>query len=210
MRTGSNSLTISRTASSKACAPTPSTRRISRRRGRSAASGETTVFEDGTYTACQPCKEHPDKPPLWQMRAMRIIHKNDEQTIYFEDADLEFLGIPVAYIPYLSAPDPSVKQRSGVLAPHYYTKTALGFGLGIPIYWALAPDYDLTVTPTYLTRQGLLGSVEWRQKFVNGSYNILASGIFEQDPAAFLPPPYGSADEKSRGIDPVERRVPDQ
>ena len=163
------------------------------------SEGETTVFEDGTYTACQPCKDHPDRPPLWQLRAKRIIHKNDEQMIYFEDADLEFLGIPIAYIPYLSVPDPSVKQRSGVLAPHYYTKTALGFGVGIPIYWALAPDYDLTVTPTYFTRQGLLGSVEWRQKFINGSYNIRASGIFEQDPAAFLPPPYGSADERSRG-----------
>ena len=36
------------------------------------------------------------KPPLWQVRAKRIIHKNDEQMIYFEDADLEFLGVPIA------------------------------------------------------------------------------------------------------------------
>ena len=26
------------------------------------AEGETTVFERGTYTACEPCKEHPEKP----------------------------------------------------------------------------------------------------------------------------------------------------
>jgi LPS-assembly protein len=163
------------------------------------SGGETTVFEDGTYTACQSCKEHPDRPPLWQMRAKRIIHKNDEQMVYYEDADFEFLGIPIAYIPYLSAPDPSVKQKSGVLAPHYVTKTGLGVGVGIPIYWALAPDYDLTVTPTFLTRQGVLGTAEWRQKFLNGSYNILASGIFEQDPDAFSQPPYGAGNKPDRG-----------
>lgn len=163
------------------------------------SGGETTVFERGTYTACQPCKEHPEKPPLWQIRAMRIIHKNAEHTVYFEDADFEFLGVPIAYLPYFSAPDPSIKHKSGVLAPHYYAKTRLGVGLGVPVYWALAPSYDLTVTPAYLSRQGLLASAEWRQKFINGSYTILATGIFERDPAAFLPPPYGSANEKDRG-----------
>ncbi len=157
------------------------------------SEGETTVFEDGTYTACQACKDHPDRPPLWQIRAKRIIHKNDEQTVYYEDADFEFLGVPIAYLPYLSTPDPSVKQKSGVLAPHYITKSGLGFGVGIPIYWALAPDYDLTVTPTLLTRQGLLASAEWRQKFINGSYNIRASGIFELEPDAFSQPPLAPA-----------------
>jgi LPS-assembly protein len=163
------------------------------------SEGETTVFEQGTYTACQACKDHPDRPPLWQLRAKRIIHKNDEQMIYYEDADLEFLGIPVAYIPYLSVPDPSVKQKSGILTPHYLTRSTLGLGVGIPIYWALAPDYDLTVTPTYFARQGLLGTVEWRQKFVNGAYDIVASGISEQDPSAFAQPPEGSSEQKNRG-----------
>jgi LPS-assembly protein len=38
--------------------------------------GETTVFERGTYTACEPCKANPEKPPLWQVKAARIIHNN--------------------------------------------------------------------------------------------------------------------------------------
>src|ERR1700732_1324647 len=40
--------------------------------------GDTTVFDKGTYTACEPCRDNPDKPPLWRVRAKRIIHKNDE------------------------------------------------------------------------------------------------------------------------------------
>ena len=30
---------------------------------------DTTVFEKGTYTACPSCVDHPDRPPLWRVRA---------------------------------------------------------------------------------------------------------------------------------------------
>ena len=42
------------------------------------AQGETTTFENGTYTACEPCKDDPNKPPLWQVRAKRIIDNHVE------------------------------------------------------------------------------------------------------------------------------------
>ena len=119
--------------------------------------GDTTVFDKGTYTACAACKDNPDKPPLWRVRARRIIHKNDEQMIYYEDAALEFLGLPIAYVPFFSAPDPTVTRKSGILDPHFISKTNLGYGVGIPIFWALAPDYDLTFTPTFLSTAGLSG-----------------------------------------------------
>lgn len=90
------------------------------------AEGETTVFERGTYTACEPCKDDASKPPTWQVKAKRIIHKNDEQTIYYEDATLEMWGVPIAYIPWFSSPDPSVKRKSGVLSPKYTTSSPSG------------------------------------------------------------------------------------
>ena len=119
------------------------------------SEGETTTFENGTYTACEPCKDNPDRPPLWQVRAKRIIHKNDEQMVYYEDATLAFLGIPIAYVPFFSAPDPTVKRKSGLLAPHFVYKPQLGFGVGVPIFWDLAPNYDLTFTPTALVETRL-------------------------------------------------------
>ncbi|WP_459630149.1 LPS-assembly protein LptD [Alsobacter sp. R-9] len=161
--------------------------------------GDVTVLEKGTYTACEPCKDDPSKPPLWQVRAKRIIHKNEERTIYYEDATLEFWGLPVAYIPYFSAPDATVKRKSGFLPPHYVASSALGYGISTPYFWAPAPNYDVTVTPTFLTRQGVMGQVEWRHRLMNGSYNIKATGIFQQDKAAFLLPPYGAGDRTFRG-----------
>ena len=108
--------------------------------------------------------------------------------------------MPIAYMPWFSSPDPSVKRKSGVLAPKYSTSTSRGFGLSVPYFFALAPDYDLTVTPTYYTRQGLLGEAEWRQRFINGSYDIRAAGIFQQDQSAFAPAPYGPGSRDFRGL----------
>ncbi|MDB5650679.1 MAG: organic solvent tolerance protein, partial [Hyphomicrobiales bacterium] len=161
--------------------------------------GEATVLERGTYTACEACKEDPTKPPLWQIRAKRIIHQNSEQTIYYEDATFELFGMPIAYLPYFSTPDPSVKRKSGVLTPHYVVKDSLGFGVAVPLFWAISPNYDLTVTPTFLTRQGLLGEAEFRHRLVNGSYTIRAAGIFQADPGAFEVQPYGPGNRSFRG-----------
>lgn len=161
--------------------------------------GETTVLERGTYTACEACEEDRSKPPLWQVRAKRIIHQNSEQTIYYEDATFELFGMPIAYLPYFSTPDPSVKRKSGVLAPTYIVKDALGFGVAVPVFWAIAPNYDLTVTPTFLSRQGFLGEAEFRHRLVNGSYTIRAAGIFQNDPDAFAAPPYGPGNKSFRG-----------
>ena len=161
--------------------------------------GETTTFEKGTYTACAPCAAHPERPPLWQVKAMKIVHKTDEQMIYFEDATLELYGIPIAYIPYFSTPDPTVTRKTGFLTPRYVTQSRLGEGVAQPFFWNLAPNYDLTLTPTVLSQQGFFGEVEWRHRLESGSYSILATGIDQLDPKQFTTQPYGTGDRQFRG-----------
>lgn len=163
------------------------------------SQGETTVFERGTYTACEPCKENPERPPLWQVKAAKIIHNNSERTIYYEDASLEFLGVPIAYVPYFWTPDPTVKRKTGFLAPRYVYSNALGFGGSVPFFWAIAPNYDLTFSPTVLSRQGFLGEVEWRHRLESGAYNVRAAGISQLEPEAFLTSPRGPGDREFRG-----------
>ncbi|HRK24807.1 MAG TPA: LPS-assembly protein LptD [Beijerinckiaceae bacterium] len=161
--------------------------------------GKTSVFDRGTYTACEPCKDDPAKPPLWQVRAARIIHKSEEQTIYYEQATLEFWGVPIAYMPFFSGPDPSVSRKSGFMAPIIVSKKSLGQGVSIPYFWAIAPNMDLTLTPTFLSRQGVLGQAEFRHRLNNGMYSIRAAGIFQRDPSAFLPNPLGGGSSTFRG-----------
>ncbi|KMO37718.1 organic solvent tolerance protein [Methylobacterium variabile] len=161
--------------------------------------GQTTTFEYGTYTACEPCKDNPERPPLWQVRSARIIHNNEERRIYYEDSTLEIAGVPVAYLPYFYSPDPTVRRDTGFLAPHFVSSNVLGYGIGTPFFWNIAPDYDLTVEPTFLSKQGVLGQAEWRQRLANGFYNVRVSGIFQSTPSVFLPGPLGSGDRDFRG-----------
>ena len=152
-------------------------------------SGNTTVFHSGVYTACLPCKDDPKKPPLWQVKAARIIHDQGEKMIYFEDARLEFFGHPIAWLPYFSAPDPTVKRKTGVLVPSVKSSSIYGQALEVPYYWALAPDYDATFSPMVTTKQGVLLQGEFRQRLLNGAYSIRASGIYQLDRAYFAGTP---------------------
>jgi LPS-assembly protein len=144
-----------------------------------------TVFQSGVYTACEPCKDNPKKPPKWQVKATRIIHDETEKTIYFEDARLELFGLPVMYMPYFWTPDPTVKKKTGFLTPSLVTSNFFGAGFMTPFFWNIAPDYDLTLSPMFTTRQGPLMTAEWRQRLLDGAYSIRASGIFQEDKEAF-------------------------
>lgn len=152
------------------------------------SEGNTSVFQSGVYTACETCKDDPSRPPLWQVKAKRIIHKEDERVIYYEDAQLEFFGLPIAYFPFFWTPDPTVKRQSGFLVPNLFSSDNLGFGAAIPYFWAVAPDKDVTFTFAPLSRQGVLGGIEYRQRFVTGAYTIKGTGLYQQDQDAFAPP----------------------
>jgi LPS-assembly protein len=149
------------------------------------SSGNYTVFENGVYTACAPCRDDPKKPPLWQVKGARIIHDQTEKMLYFENAQLEFFGVPMAYLPYFSTPDPTVKRKTGFLMPGYSNYTTYGYGVETPFYWAIAPDYDATFNPRFMSRQGVLLQAEFRQRLMNGAYQIRAYGIDQLDPKAF-------------------------
>jgi len=147
--------------------------------------GDTTVFHDGIYTACGSCEPNPSKPPTWRIKAKKIIHKQKERMIYYEQATLEFWGKPVAYLPFLSHPDPSVKRRSGFLSPRTLIADNIGVGVSVPYFWAPKQNYDLTFITTPLSRQGLLAQAEWRHRLSNGMYSVRVTGIRQLDPKAF-------------------------
>jgi len=149
------------------------------------SQGNYTVMENGVYTACEACANDPKKPPLWQVKAARIIHDQNEKMLYFEDARIEFFGVPLAWVPFMSAPDPTVKRKSGFLFPAISDTTQYGVGVKVPYYWALAPNYDVTMSAMETTKQGVLFQGAWRHRLLDGSYSIQAAGIFQQDPGYF-------------------------
>lgn len=148
-------------------------------------SSSVTTFERGVYTACEACRENPDRPPLWQVKARRIVWDQQEQVIRYYGARFELFGAPLAYLPYFATPDPTVKRRSGFLAPSFVQSDKTGFGVRVPYFLALSDSYDATVAGTYYSKQGFLGEVEYRQAFENGYFTLQAAGISQNKPEEF-------------------------
>lgn len=148
--------------------------------------GVLTTFHNGVYTACEPCEDKPDKAPTWRVKARKIIWNGEKKTVRFENANFEFFGFPLAYLPAFEIADPTVKRKSGFLIPGITYNTDLGVGVKIPYYFALSPTYDLTVTGSGYTKQGFLGEAEWRQRFNNGEYSLKIAGIRQENPDEFI------------------------
>ena len=112
-----------------------------------------TDFDNANYTPCEPCKEHPEKPPLWSVDAKLVTHNQDEKTIEYEDAWLKVDGVPVGYTPYMSTADPTVKRSSGFLMPTFAGSSSLGESITTPYYLVLGPQEDITFFPRWMLTQ---------------------------------------------------------
>ncbi len=144
--------------------------------------GNVTEFEQAKFT---PCRNEPGQSPLWCISAARIVHDQKAATIQYQDAKFELFGVPVFSMPYFEHADPSVKRKSGFLAPRVGSSTSLGLIVELPYYFALSQSYDFTFSPEYLSKQGVLWKGEWRQRLANGSYTV--KGAFIDQDARKLP-----------------------
>ena len=138
-------------------------------------NGVETEMQKAVYSPCDLCREKPDRPPLWQLRSRKIVHNQDTHDIQYYDAYMDIFGIPILYTPYLSMPDPTVKRRSGFLAPTYGNSSDLGFMFGLPYYIVVAPSEDLTLRPIVTQNQGPVFAGQFRERFDHGEMELSGS-----------------------------------
>ncbi len=104
----------------------------------------------GSYSSC-PVVD--DQEPAWQITARQLrldLAGNEGQA---EGAVLRFLGVPILAAPALSFPLSSAR-KSGWLPPNIFLDNRSGLELGVPYYWNIAPQRDVTVTPFVMTKRG--------------------------------------------------------
>ncbi len=152
--------------------------RLNARRAR-LENGNRTVARDGSYTPCDVCNENPARPPLWQIRAAKVIHDRDERTITLNDAWLEIGGFPTVYTPYLSLPDPTVKRKSGFLTPAFGSSSAFGPFVQTPYFWNISPSEDATLIPWWRLQEPPLLEGEYRRDLEHGL--IVGTGSLTSD-----------------------------
>lgn len=163
----------------------PDSSRLSAKNGQR-FDGRYMVADQGVYTACNVCKENPENPPLWQLRADKIVHDNEEHEIYYHNATLDMAGIPVFYTPYLSSPDPTVDRRQGFLTPTPGYSPDLGTMVRTPYYVDIAPDKDLTISPLFASTAGEQLEAIYREQFAQGGLQV--TGSFTRAKIAFNDP----------------------
>jgi LPS-assembly protein len=140
-----------------------------------------TELRKGVYTPCAQCAEDPDAPPLWQIKAVRVIHDKRNKTIEYRDAWLEIYGYPVLYTPYFIHPDPSIRRKAGFLAPGFGGSSDLGFVTRLPYFYPFDESSDVTATPAFSESEGFQLTLDYRKRFMNGKLDTEVSGINDSE-----------------------------
>lgn len=112
-------------------------------------------LKDGTYTTCEPNSN------AWTLKGNNITLNPATGFGTATNATLRVKDIPVLYTPYIYFPIDD-RRQSGFLPPSFSTSTDTGFMLVTPYYFNLAPNYDATLYPRYMSKRGMLMEGEFR------------------------------------------------
>ncbi|MCE1238674.1 MAG: LPS assembly protein LptD [Azonexaceae bacterium] len=118
--------------------------------------GENRIsLSRATYSTCKPDEAD------WYLRAERMHLDQDANEGTATNASLWFKGAPIFYTPGAWFPL-SDDRRSGLLSPTLKHSTKTGLDFSLPFYWNVAPNYDATFYPRYMSRRGAQLGVEAR------------------------------------------------
>jgi LPS-assembly protein len=112
-------------------------------------------YKDVAYTSCAPGNQD------WVVHASDLKMNKKSGYGSAKNAWVEFKGVPAFYSPYLSFPLDD-RRLTGFLAPSFGNTQKGGFSFSTPFYWNIAPNYDATLRPRYLTKRGVLLAGDFR------------------------------------------------
>jgi len=135
-------------------------------------NGNVSVLNKAVYSPCDLCEDDPEAPPIWQIRADRVVHDEGLKDVIYRDATIEFFGVPVFYTPYFSHPDPTVFQRTGLLSSSAGADSDLGSFITGEYYIAIDRTMDVTLNTTLTSDLGPMFGSQFRKRFSNGDLEI--------------------------------------
>ena len=127
------------------------------------------------YTACPVGRRD------WTLRAQRIDIDQAAQQGVGRNVRIDFKGVPLVYLPIVSFPVGDAR-KSGFLFPVVGQSNRNGFEVAAPWYWNIAPNYDATITPGYMSKRGLTLGGDFRY-LTGSSHGELTSDWIPSDPS---------------------------
>ncbi|MDX9665568.1 LPS-assembly protein LptD [Pseudomonas sp. P5_152] len=122
-------------------------------------------LKDGTYTTCEPNSN------AWQLKGNNITLNPATGFGTATNVTLRVKDIPVLYTPYIYFPIDD-RRQSGFLPPTIGSGSDTGMLLVTPYYFNLAPNYDATLYPRYMSKRGMLleGEARYLTKSSEGQF----------------------------------------
>jgi LPS-assembly protein len=108
-----------------------------------------------TYTSCPPGRDD------WVLKAREVKLDADKGMGTARGATLRFKNVPIMYVPYFSYPI-SDDRKTGLLFPSMGTSDRRGVEVIQPFYWNIAPNYDATIAPRFMSKRGVQLGIESR------------------------------------------------
>ncbi|MEN8720981.1 MAG: LPS assembly protein LptD, partial [Oceanococcaceae bacterium] len=119
------------------------------------------------YTTCDP------QDPAWAIHGERITINAERGQGVARNMQLRVADVPVLYLPWFRFPVGEQRQ-TGLLFPQLGSSDRTGFFLRWPLYLNLHPQADLTLTPEWLARRGLLLGGTARGLWTHGQGSLRA------------------------------------
>lgn len=110
---------------------------------------------ESSFSSC------PKNDQVWRIQASNIKLTQNQARGIVKHARFYVKDIPVLYLPYFSFPVNDQRQ-SGILYPDISSNSQTGLSIEQPIYWNIAPNYDLTLSPRLMSKRGLQLKTEFR------------------------------------------------
>lgn len=125
-------------------------------------------LSQATYTTCSPRNQ------VWMMSGTHMRLNRNTGLGHAKNIVLRFYKVPIAYFPYLRFPIDN-RRVSGFLLPDFIHSERQGTRIGVPFYWNMASNYDMTITPYYNTERGFQISDLFRYLTRNGHGRLYLS-----------------------------------
>src|SRR6516162_5871018 len=112
------------------------------------------------FTTC------PLRDESWHIKANSIVLDTKDKVGTGRDARVDFMGVPLMYLPWLSFPLSS-ERKTGFLFPSIGNTSTNGVQLSVPYYWNIAPNADFTFQPILYSKAGIDLGGDFRQMTEN-------------------------------------------
>lgn len=133
------------------------------------------VLKDASYTACPP-----EQKPAWKIQAKQIELDQATGRGVTRGTKLYVKDVPVLAVPYFNFPIDD-RRTTGLLSPNFGYSNEGGVQLTAPVYLNLAPNYDLTLTPSYMSKRGAKLDAEFRYMTENFGSGRIWGGYLPND-----------------------------